>query len=81
MSQNNSHLALSDNGFLFDTITGLSFTLNRVGTVVLKELIAGKDAETISDKLVDIFEVSFDTALNDTEQFIDIVKGLGLVKG
>jgi len=81
MIENNlSYLALSDNGFLFDTTTGFTYTLNKVGTLVLKEHIAGKDTEAIIDEVVDVFDVSFDTASRDVEQFIDILKELGLIK-
>ncbi len=81
MEMNNSnftHLALSDNGFLFDTGTGLTYTLNKVGTSVLKGLMDGKDAEQIIDDTMDTFDVSFSIVQQDVELFITRLKELGI---
>ena len=64
------NLALSENGFLFDAKTGGTFSLNRTGTFLLREMIDGVLAEQLPDRLVDKFEVDSDTAIRDVEQFL-----------
>ncbi len=70
------HLALSDNGFLFDTRTGTTLTLNRTGTFLLRALIAGAEPEMLPAQLVGRFEVDPDTAARDVEQFMFRLKDL-----
>ncbi len=72
------HLALSDKGFLFDTTSGVTFTLNRTGVYIMKSLIEGLDAETITSGLTAVFEVETDMAKRDVEQFIMRVNEFGL---
>ena len=47
------HLALSDNGFLFDTRTGNTFTLNKTATFLLKSLIGGTPDAQLAALLVE----------------------------
>lgn len=77
-SPNLAHLALSDNGFLFDTATGFTYTLNKVGTLVLKGIIDGEDREEIVLAITDRFEVESKIASKDMEQFLSRLNELGL---
>jgi hypothetical protein len=72
------HLALSDNGFLFDTRTGNTFTLNKTATFLLKSLIGGTPDAQLAALLVEQFEVDPDTARRDIEQFNFRLKDLRL---
>lgn len=77
------HLALSDNGFLFDTRTGHTYSLSTTGTFLLKELIEDADGPPASaslvERLVARFQVDADTARRDVEQFLFRVRDMGLI--
>ncbi len=64
------NLALSENGFLFDTTSGNTFTLNKTAGLILKGLIAGMSPETISEDLSEFFDVPYEMVSGDVQQFI-----------
>ena len=64
------NLALSENGFLFDAISGNTFTLNKTAGLILKGLIAGMSPKKISENISDAFEVSYETVSSDVHQFM-----------
>jgi hypothetical protein len=68
--QSLANLALSENGFLFDAVSGNTFTLNSTGKVIMKGLIEGLSREQISATLSENFGVSYENASSDTHQFI-----------
>jgi uncharacterized protein (DUF39 family) len=63
-------LALSDSGFLFDTRTGRTFSLNTTGTHIVRELIAGREVETLPESVCEAFDIGEEVALRDVEQFL-----------
>jgi PqqD family protein of HPr-rel-A system len=74
-----SHLALSDNGFLFDSSTGYTYTLNETGTFILKRLIDDRPEEAILGDLTESFDTTEEVLSRDLEQFINFLSELGLV--
>jgi hypothetical protein len=58
-------IAFSDTGFLFNPITGESFTVNPIGVGVLNHLREGKSFQEICDSLVTDFQVEHETAERD----------------
>lgn len=72
------HLALSDNGFLFDTRSGNTFSVSRSGTFLLRALIAGADPEALPERLVQHFDVDEGTARRDVAQFLFRLRDMGL---
>jgi len=73
------HLALSESGFLFDSRTGLTYTLSRTGTFLLRALIDGVDAETLPERLVATFDVEPRIARRDVEQFLFRLGDIGVL--
>ncbi len=73
-----SDLALSDNGFLFDTKSGLTFSLNATATVLLKSLIDGRAESELADGLVEDFEIDTETANRDVELFLIRLRDIGV---
>jgi hypothetical protein len=73
------HLALSESGFLFDARTGSTYSLNRTGTFVLRELMAGTPVGKIAGRLLEAFEVDAETAARDVEQILFRLKFLGVI--
>jgi PqqD family protein of HPr-rel-A system len=75
-----SHLALSDNGFLFDSSTGYTYTLNATGTFILKRLIDDRPEEGILGDLTESFDTTEEVLSRDLEQFLNYLSELGLVR-
>ena len=75
------YLALSDNGFLFDTRTGHTYSLNPTGTFLLRQLMNGIKEESLADCLLKTYEVNREQAQRDVEQFLFRLKDLHLTGG
>jgi PqqD family protein of HPr-rel-A system len=74
-------LALSDSGFVFDPMTGHSFTVNATGLCVLQGLKEGKAPEEIVKRLSDGFELEAgEDAGRDLQDFIVQLRECGLVR-
>ncbi len=77
--QSLANLALSENGFLFDAVSGNTFTLNDTGKIIVKGLIEGITLEQISTILSESFGVSFENASSDTQQFIHYLVKMNVI--
>jgi hypothetical protein len=64
-----SRLALSDSGFVFDPVTGNSFTVNTSGLSILRLLQKTEDWTDIIATLQTDFEVSYAVAERDVLEF------------
>ena len=64
--------ALSYNGMITTTATGAA---------IWQALETDCDRETIIRKLLDRFDVDYDTAAADTDEFITRLRSLGLLEG
>ena len=64
-------LAVSENGFLFDTWTGSTYSMNRTGAIILRALQDEMTLDDIAVKLADEFDVDRDTARTDIQHFIE----------
>ena len=78
-NKNYGNLALSNNGFLFDTVTGNTYTLNKTGKVILEELINGTESENIISKIIDRFDITENIAKMDVQQFMHNLKEMKLI--
>lgn len=74
-------LAISPNGFVFDPMTGASFTVNAVGMALIEGLKEGLHHQALVDRLRDRFEMPADGADidRDVEDFVDQLRRSGLV--
>ena len=72
-------LALSETGFLFDPTTGHTFSLNRTGTFLLRQLIQEAALDELPQRLTAEFDVDLETARRDVEQFIHQIRDLGFI--
>ena len=73
------NLAINDEGFIFDPITGESFTANRTGLFILKGLKDGLPENEIAQKLSQNFDVSFDEAQRDVLDFLEKLRSYRLI--
>jgi hypothetical protein len=74
-----SVLAVSESGFIFDPVTGHSYTANATGLKILELLKSGKDEDEIKTELMDEFEASEDELTVDIQDFIENLKKYFLV--
>lgn len=62
-------LALSDSGFVFDPVTGNSFTVNEAGLAILRRLQRDTTVAQVVADLKEEFEVDAPTAERDVIEF------------
>ncbi|MCP4135839.1 MAG: PqqD family protein [bacterium] len=74
-----ANLALSENGFLFDALTGNTFSLNKTGKLILQGLIKGESRDQLTADIIDRFEITEDIAHKDIQQFIHHLKEMGVI--
>jgi hypothetical protein len=77
--QNLSHLALSDDGFLFDPTSGHTYTLNSVGTFILRKMIEKYSFDQIIEAVIEEYDVSEEILSRDLEQFYHFLSEQGIV--
>jgi PqqD family protein of HPr-rel-A system len=74
-------LALSDSGFVFDPLTGHTFTVNAAGLTVLRALKDGQTKEGLAARLAAEFEPEGGEDIGrDVEEFLSSLKASGLLK-
>lgn len=74
-----SVLAVSESGFIFDPVTGHSYTANATGLKILELLKAGKNEDEIKAVIMDEFDASEDEVTVDIQDFIENLKKYFLV--
>jgi len=72
-------LAINDEGFLFDPLTGESFTVNQTGLEIIKGLKDGKSEEEIISLLTEKFEVDEEIVKKDFIDFIEKLRSYKLI--
>ncbi|OAG28576.1 PqqD family protein [Thermodesulfatator autotrophicus] len=72
-------LAINEEGFIFDPVSGNSFTTNRVGLWILQKLKEGKTPEEIISELPGYFEVDAETAERDVTDFLEQLRHYKLI--
>ena len=55
-------------------------SLNETGVVLWKLLEKGSSREDMANALVEEFEVDFDQALNDVDEYIEMLKSAGCIE-
>ena len=74
-----SALAISDSGFIFDPITGHSFTSNETGISIINLLKQGYGTDEIVDELLEIYDVEENQLEVDVLDFLQNLKNYNLV--
>jgi len=66
-------IAISDNGFIFDPVTGESFSLNPIGVEILSLYKDGNSKSVITEVLLnkyDVPEIELEKSISDFEKMI-----------
>ncbi len=76
-----THLALNDQGFVFDPTTGDSYVVNPVGLLILEQLRAGESDRAVVAVIEERFGVAPEEARRAADDFIGRLKSFGLEAG
>lgn len=77
---NLKNMSLSEHGFLFDPVTGLTYTLNKVGILIFKQLENNKTVQEIVNILTDKYDITKEQAAEDVNEFIFQLKEYDLLQ-
>lgn len=75
-----SNLAVSETGFLFSPSSGETFTLNATAAEIFHLLQQGEDLETITNFILEEYEVDKSTLERDLTDFIGMLKQNRLIE-
>ena len=70
------HLAISESGFIFDPVSGLSFTLNPTALFLLEQMRQGQNREQLLSTIQHHYEVKPHEAEHDLHGFIEALNAL-----
>ncbi|CAG1021208.1 hypothetical protein DOJK_00841 [Patescibacteria group bacterium] len=68
-------LALSESGFVFDPVSGQSFTVNETGLAVLRFAQQEQEPESLVTELAEQFDASLSEISRDVSDFIHRLRG------
>lgn len=74
------NIAISENGFIFNPITGDSFSVNETGLFVLRKLKEGINNESILQAMQEEFELDSNSAELDLHDFLTMLKSYQLTE-
>jgi hypothetical protein len=74
------NIAISENGFIFNPLTGDSFSVNETGLFILQKLKEGETRETIMSTLQEEFELDANSAEIDLNDFLSMLKSYQLTE-
>ncbi len=72
-------LAVSDSGFVFDPMSGITYTVNATGRAVIDGIREGLDRDDIIEILKDAFETEGADLHRDVDEFVRLLRRAGLV--
>jgi hypothetical protein len=76
----NKNLAISENGFCLNPLTGESFTVNPIGAEIIQLLKDGKTNEDVVKSLCISYKVDEATMEKDLYDFINVLKHFSLIE-
>ncbi len=74
------NIAVSESGFLFDSNTGDSFSLNETGKQIVKMLNENKSEEEVRNYFLNNYDVEEGTFENNFNDFINMLQNLNLLE-
>ncbi len=72
-------LAISEEGFIFDPVTGNSFTTNGTGLFILEALKEGREEKEIVDLLTEEYGIDKESASRDLMDFMEQLRSYRLI--
>ncbi len=75
----NKNIAVSDSGFVFNSTTGESFSVNPIGVEIIDLLKQEKTLEEINQNIVKRYNAELVTIDKDVSDFIEMLKQYSLI--
>lgn len=75
-----SNIAISDSGFIFHPSNGETFTVNAIGSEIIKLLKEDKSYEEIFNFISKEYDVDEQTINKDLSEFLNQLKNLNILK-
>ena len=72
-------LAVSDSGFVFDPMSGITYTVNASGKAMIDAIREGLDRDDVIEILKDTFETEGADLHRDVDEFVRLLRRAGLV--
>jgi hypothetical protein len=72
-------LTLTGNGFLFDHVTGLTYTLNSTGCFIFQKLMEKMAPNDIVKAVREAFDIDDATARQDIEELYELTRTYGIL--
>jgi len=76
----NSKIAVSESGFVFDSSTGDSYSLNPIGTEILEMIKKGLTDDGIKSELLKKYDVTPTLLDKSYDEFLDTLKKLFIIE-
>lgn len=73
------NIAISEAGFLFNSITGESFSVNPTGIEIINMLKEEKSIEDIKTNVLNIYQIDEATFEKDFYDFVEVLKQFSLI--
>ena len=73
------NIAISENGFIFNPLTGDSFSVNETGVFIVQKLKDGESDETIIQNLKDKYDLDTSTTEKDFNDFLSMLQSYQLI--
>lgn len=74
------NIAISDSGFVFDPLSGESYSLNPIGLEILNMVKNGQSCEAVSKQIIEKYEVDTETFERYFYDFIATLKLFNLTE-
>lgn len=74
------NVAISDSGFIFNPLSGESYSVNPVGREIFSCIKSGKNFEEISESMLEKYNVDKDVLERDFGDFISMLKQYQLIE-
>jgi hypothetical protein len=76
----NKHIAVSDSGFVFNPVTGESFTANPMGIEIIEMLKQERTIAEIHETLLQKYQTEQATIEKDVADFFELLKNFSLIE-
>ena len=74
------NIALSESGFLFDPVSGESFSVNSTGKTILKMVVDGKNMTDIESYILSEFDIDQKTFVRYMDDFRHTLRRFNLLE-
>ena len=74
------NIAISENGFIFNPLTGNSFSINETGVAILQQLKDGVKSEDIVIFMMNEYEIDKHSAEKDLTDYLSMLKSYQLTE-